>query len=168
MGDATLAGSAFFSRVRGPFRLLLCRGRDFHRSSHAGETTMSLAYEGRRPGMWGRSARASMPRVFQSQRQGRMGGIAGIRRAVQGRREETTSTSPEGRGMGQLPARGTAQQRAIPSQGRPSGVSQGSRITPHALPSIPNQAPRRERQSMTRPSEGRHRPEHSCETCCNA
>jgi len=63
--------------------------------------------------------------------------------------------------MGQLTGRGTAQQRAIPSQGRRrSGVSQGSRITPRALPSISNQARRRERQSMTRASEGRHRLAH--------
>lgn len=99
VGDATLArgGGSFLRRVRGPFRLGVCRSRDFHRSSLTRRAdrarTRELAYDARRPGMWGRSPRTSMPERFVAP--ARSGPVLSVRREMSRRRwgrvEHTTA-----------------------------------------------------------------------------
>lgn len=119
VGDATLArgGGSFLRRVRGPFRLGVCRSRDFHRSSLTRRAdrarTRELAYDARRPGMWGRSPRTSMPERFVAP--ARSGPVLSVRREMLRRRWGESSIRQRHL------VYGTAKQS--PSESRPAGVS---------------------------------------------
>jgi hypothetical protein len=159
VGDATPArggGGPFLGWVRGPFRLCVCRSRDFHRSSltRRAEKDERAGVRCSAGDVWGDQRARPCPRGL-SRRRGLVLCPQSVRKAememAMWARVQYTIAAPRSRN-GQV----------VPPECRPASVSLDQKeetmrvvrwATKNActLPSVPNQAAHKGRRSMTRP-----------------